>query len=290
MNNKQTTSLTQMVLQYQKTGENQKKLLREISVKVYDYPRRAYGWSEDDRSDFFCQFYPKILNLADRFCYTGKPFEAYLVTTLRWQLKTFAANRAKDALQEAIAMKSCLSWQKDRNTIYDQVAAEHSPEYSPALREVLKIGADGKVTKKACVKRLLFLVLQEAFTINDSQIETVAAITGMDKIRIIGCVTEMRTILSEKRQRRQTLLDRRNKLHLHFECLRERLSTETDTGVRSRLFTELTKVQARLVRIKNDLATIKEGPSHREIAEVLDLPKGSVDSGLYYLKNAISKL
>ena len=89
------TTLTTLVLQFQETGKGKDELFRDISLKVYYYPRNKYGWSYDECSDFYCFFYPRIHTLIHNFTDRGKPFEAYLNVTLRFQLKTFIYKKAK---------------------------------------------------------------------------------------------------------------------------------------------------------------------------------------------------
>ena len=68
-------SLTQKVLQYQKTHEGLRDLVGELAPRVYQFPRRKMGWDEDACGDFYVFIHPRLIRLLDRFRDQGKPFE-----------------------------------------------------------------------------------------------------------------------------------------------------------------------------------------------------------------------
>ncbi len=91
------SDLTHEVLSGRGKTDLRRNLVEKISRIVYAYPKKHLKWNDDDVGDFFCAFYPKIEGLIDRFIYCGKPFEAYLASSIRWQLKTFAKKRRCNA-------------------------------------------------------------------------------------------------------------------------------------------------------------------------------------------------
>lgn len=88
-------SLTEKVLQYQKSREGLRTLMDEIAPRVYQFPRRTMGWDEDACGDFYVFIHPRIVRLLDRFRDQGKPFESYLWAVLGWQLRNFARERRR---------------------------------------------------------------------------------------------------------------------------------------------------------------------------------------------------
>ena len=80
-------SLTETVLEFQKTGTGWAALRERICLYVYIFPTKWTDWDEDRRSEFFIDFYPRISGLVNRY----EPFysfETYLCCSLRWYVKT----------------------------------------------------------------------------------------------------------------------------------------------------------------------------------------------------------
>jgi DNA-directed RNA polymerase specialized sigma24 family protein len=48
--------------------------------------------------------------------------------------------------------------------------------------------------------------------------------------------------------------------------------------------------EQRLSNMLDEIAHVRLCPTHRDIADVLGIPKGTVDSGLYYLKESFGAL
>ncbi len=50
------TQLTEEVLRYQRTGEGLARLIDQISVLVYRFPRAQPGFNEEDGAEFLLRF------------------------------------------------------------------------------------------------------------------------------------------------------------------------------------------------------------------------------------------
>ena len=284
------SDLTEKVLRYQETGEGLQTLIRDIALIVYSFPRRAYRWDEDDSSDFFCGFFPKIPAMIRRFSYRGRPFEAYLTTTLRWQLKTHAAKKIAANRQEQLAARYNISWNGLQPSSDPWVLAEESARYSPEVAKILKVQADGRTRDASAAKRVLFLLMKEVNSVDDWTVNRVSSLTGFDNTWLTGCIAELRGRMAVRVGHYYRLTGRRNQLHLQVGCLHERMATELDLPARLKLAAEIRRMHSRLARTRAELARIHMSPSHKDISEVIGVPKGSVDSGLFYLKNSFSRL
>ena len=89
MEKRKFTKFTDELMLYQRTGIGYEGLIKSIGLHVYSILKSKYKMDEDDRSDFFCMFYPKIPNMIKRFEYHGTPFEIYLNVSLKWNMKSF---------------------------------------------------------------------------------------------------------------------------------------------------------------------------------------------------------
>ncbi len=89
---------------------------------------------------------------------------------------------------------------------------------------------------------------------------------------------------SSLRERRQI---RRNRLYVTVYGIHHQLSECSDEENRSRLYRELQLLQQRLARVRCQLSRVPHAPTNLEISEVTGIPKGTVDSSLYYAKRKL---
>jgi hypothetical protein len=261
---------------------------------VYDYPKKHFHWDDDDTGDFFCTFYPKIEGLIDRFTYQGKPFEAYLVSSIRWQLKTFAKRRVMQRSEQRATQDESDFWENcvraERTYPDSNIRAsgvdDQSGTYSAEVSRVLRIEPDGKIGDPAWARRFLYLLLRNVAYIDDSLIEHAAKLSGFKPEFILGCATELRDRLWKKCNRHKILREKRNALHVRILQLNSLMSEETDCERLSGYRQKIESAKARIEKANRCIRSTPLLPTHKDIAEVLRIAKGSVDSGLYYLRKA----
>lgn len=276
--------LTKQIVHFKKTGKGLDELKKQISLLVYKYPRKRLGWDEDDASDFFCYFFPKIESLLHRFEYRGKPFEAYLVTTIKWQLKSFASHKALDKIKRRVVS----------NEQYQEVceSGEYSAEekidqelHAVRIRRFLKTGEKGTIHNPAVSRRILILAMKGVYFLNREDLKQVAQLTGNKLEWVEQCRDILWERLENRRRRIDELRSRRNNAYFRMHYMYQRLEIETETASRSRLFSILMQEKHRLQRAQKALSHVPKTPTHTDISEVLKIPKGSVDSSMYYLRN-----
>ena len=279
------SQLTGEVLACQRYGHDQKTVIEKIAAIVYSYPQKARRWDADEAGDFFCTFYPKIPGIIARFRYTGSPFETYLKSCIRWQMKTFMRKRAIEHATTDALNRECRSWSSGfQPPASDAAVFESAYEYSPATANALKIEKDGCVHDPAYARRIIYLVLRNANMVDDSLIKHAAKLTGYDETRLLGYVTELRRLTGTRKERIDKLNLRRNGYHIRIQRLRLTIEKEDDPERKRRYQEELIHIEGKLQRISEEIASIPSLPTHRDIAEVVGVPKGSVDSGLHYLR------
>ena len=288
------SELTRDVLNGRESAESRRELIERIAGFVYTYPKKHLHLDDDDTGDFFCAFYPKIEGLIDRFSYRGRPFEAYLVSSIRWQLKTFAKKRVMQHSEHRAVKDESEFWHNCTRTespepgssIYSSSIDDCPGAYSAEVSQVLKIEPGGKISDPAWARRFFYLLLRNVAFIDDSLMEHGARLSGFDPEYILGCANELKERLAEKRERQRILLEKRNSLHVRVLQLNALIAEETEKDRLSSYMKRLTCAKSRLEKTKRDLRSLSLLPTHKDIAEVLGTAKGSVDSGLYYLRKA----
>ncbi len=279
-------SLTERVLEYQATGRGYESLVRSIALTVYHYPERRYGFTEDDRGEFLLFFYPRISAIIRRFRPCGKPFEAYLHTNLRWQARTYASRKLALERQTRLTARNDL-W---IDTFNPSVAAESVPEMDtrrPANTR-MRIDPNGRFADRGIRRRALLVALKASPYLTLPQIDQVAQLTNCSP----QALEEKCLILRERAERRMRRYDilstRRNKAFFRLQCLEEEEHASPTDERRRAIHAECQRIRRRYQRARIEARAVMRTPTHREIADVLGIPKGSVDSGIFYARSAVT--
>lgn len=280
--------LTKDILHFQRTGQGFPKLLEKTSLFVYRFLKKKSGLNEDDKSDFFCQFYPKIPVMFHRFVYRGKPFSVYLIISLKWQLRSFIRQKRRHIYQRDIIEQQYL-WQKPYCECPLEVR-EPLPELTTEAKRILGAGRKDGLRHPVHSKRLLFLAMKGSMEIDDHITECIAIITGYEKNWLYNCILRLKLGMEKKRKRLELLRKKRNWYFTRIFIIHSILIIEKDPLRRNKLFSTLREFKTYMRSTLEEIAKIPIAPTHQEIADVLGIPKGSVDSGLYYVKNAFEKL
>jgi RNA polymerase sigma factor (sigma-70 family) len=271
-------NLTERVLRYQRTREGLQELVAELAPRVYHYPRRKMGWDEDACGDFYVFIHPRLIRLLDRFRDQGRPFESYLFTVLGWQLRNFARDRRRGERKWNVSLHlepgAC-------------VEAEEAP--SPCAQEWrLPCALAGHVKSRADRRNLLFLVLKCSRTAAPGSVGALAAAIGIEEQRLRGLMETLREMRVPRERRLETFRDRRNGAFAQARLLETELKTECDPRKALPLEQALSRARRRMRLAMERMARVGLSPTNREIAAVLGVPKGTVDSGLYWLKRKLA--
>ncbi|TFG62413.1 MAG: hypothetical protein E4H36_08045 [Spirochaetales bacterium] len=271
------TSITEDILRYQETGCGLDQIVEKICLYVYRYPRRTMRWDEDDCSDFFCYFFPKIKNLVNRFKYTGKPFEAYLVVSLKYQFRSFLSWKKQKKLEQKLSGYEYFLASTMEDAAY--AAEPLLPGYEPP---------GFNVTSGRGKRRFLFLVLKGYPFITSTMLEKIAVMTGYEAAWLLTRIEALRGCMEVHRQRLEKLGRKRNRYYFNIYKIHEELQLEVRHEKREELYKLLDFNKDRMRRTLGEINRVPKCPTHKEIALVLGIPKGSVDSGLFYLKNTLA--
>ena len=279
-------SLKDRVLQYQKTGEGLREIVMTLSQTIYSYPRNKYGWEEDDCGDFFIFFFPRIICLLKNFKDQGKPFEWYLNSVLHWQFKSFIANKRRIKKSWGIAAHKDL-WEHPGDTL-----STESGEISldPRIAVVLGMDSTGKIKRIPDRKRFLFLTLKYVRLLDEQAIDRLAALTGYERSWLTEIIEELKTRLYPQEERLKKFRTRQNKAFYRGKLIEEELIFEVNEQRRKELYDRLFKIRRTSRLARGEVARTPLHPSNRNIGEVLGIPKGTIDTSLFWLKKKLSMI
>ncbi|MBN2049170.1 MAG: hypothetical protein JW760_01895 [Spirochaetales bacterium] len=281
------TDLTKKVLACRESGEGYEDLVREISLITYHYPKRKYGWNEDQCGDFFCSLIRRIPGLIERFEYSGIQFESYLYSTLTWQMKTFSDQRKKQSAYDRVLAAPSFSLLQES----PGYSAPESPEIPPPeLIQHLKIDSRGIIRDRTVSLRVICMILRNSEFMDDAMVSQASRLCGCTPEWLEACIIHLRERMADRRSAVEELQRKRSRCFLRVCMLQDTLRRETDADTISLFLRQLKEEQQVLSSLTQQISRYPLYPSHREIAQVLGIPKGTVDSGLHYLKNVLDRL
>ncbi|MFP4180426.1 MAG: hypothetical protein ACLFSA_10270 [Spirochaetaceae bacterium] len=274
-------SLTQAVLKYQRTGEGGKETIDTIALRVYRIAHLKEDWDADDAGDFFCYFFPKIPKLVEQYRDTGSSFEVYLHVHLLWAIKGYAKKLKARRYEETLTTYNTF-WEVHENPVEIPAPRADVPE---RLQSLYKISREGELTSTMWKQRFIFLILREAEYLDHYYIEKIVNATGLNRKWLLNCVVTLKERMKKRKRRLESLRQKRNHWFYRYYLLQLRLSDTYDPEKRQYLFRQLSLSHDRFTRATERVMRMHAHPTNQDISEVLNVPKGSVDSGIYYVLN-----
>jgi hypothetical protein len=254
-------------------GMIEKKELESIIFAfVVKNPHRFYlnRWNQDEFFDFLCWVYPRIGKSIERYKDNGATFDAYINSVIRLSFKEFCfRNRDSMAIEK--------SWWNDYAK--DFYAAEDEPDYfSYSINDPITIPSESQ-------RQILFLLLKCYFFISDDFIEKAAPMLNMEKEDLLILVNALHQIRNHQEEEFRLLRERINSQYYRCICFESRMKASTEGSSHyERMKRYLEKGRARLRSMRLHLSNMRMNASNNELANLLGIPKGTVDSSLYALK------
>ena len=142
----------------------------------------------------------------------------------------------------------------------------------------------GSAERAAYSSRLVYLAIKCAWEIDEEGIERVAGSAGVGREWLAAAVEQARRSLVCERSRVEGLVQRRNASWCRQRLLEGKLAQESDPYRRARLSSALDRERARCAKVRLELGSLRTLVPNSVVARILGVPKGTVDSGLYYLR------
>jgi hypothetical protein len=161
-------------------------------------------------------------------------------------------------------------------------------EYEPAYTDVtLEDSGKGKSEQKKLPnpRQILILLLKSYFFVSEDFITRVAPSIGMSPEKLQCLIDKLRAMRFD---RDEEIRDIQERLHCEYYrslSYQKRLDAQAEgSAMRAKMTGRLERTRARYKSMKERLANIGTEASNRQIAEVLGIPKGTVDSTMHAIK------
>ena len=289
--------LTKLLTKYRSGLTERKLLIREISLFVYNYPFKVCRMEEDMCSDFFCFFYPKIERMIDSFELRDVPFEAYLIKSIRLQLKTFSSHQKEGSLSLNM-QRNMIFWPFwERTSDYccgeEEYRYRAAPETISLLKKRLEnsfsLTAEGTIRDRTLKKRVTMLILKNIFAVRDENFPFAANLIGREIQWLEDSRVKLKTAVEKRSLRKRKICERRNFQFCRLYILHQKLLYEALYREKELIALKIDKTKSKIIQLNKMIDSISQTPTHSDVAGIMNIPKGSIDSGLYYLKLYLEK-
>jgi DNA-directed RNA polymerase specialized sigma24 family protein len=227
-----------------------------------------YKWNKDECADYLCWLYPRLSRAIENYRETGSSFDAYIRSIVHWSAREYRFREADHHITEY----ACWDAQA-----MDMMACGPEPEYSenpPVFKPVPN------------PRQVLILLLKSYYFISEDFISRIAPAIGVKKEKLLLLIDELRKRRLERDEEIRTLQERIHTQYYRCLTLTKRINAAPEGSVfRERMEQCRDRAKIRLEKMRKRLAAIRLEASNRQVAEVLGVPKGTVDSNLHAIKS-----
>jgi hypothetical protein len=282
--------LKAMVLEYQRSGQGLPAILGRLALRIYRYPLQHRSHDEDDCGEFYLFFYPRLLRCLVRFRDQGKPFEWYLNAVLRWHWRAYCRRRQLERTGWALAGKpelwdSCVEPEPEDSRDTPAVCRLHLWRQQAGN---LGLALDSRQSGRADRRRLLLVALKNAHRLPDDSLGPLSLLTGVPEAWLAAVVDRLRQRLFARQVRLHALYARRNRIFSDLLREEQALLWEAEPQRRADLLLRVEALRERLQRSQGRIRRVLLCPTNREIAALTRIPKGSVDTSIYWLRRRLA--
>jgi DNA-directed RNA polymerase specialized sigma24 family protein len=269
-----TVSLNGLFADYSAGLLEKKKLEGEIFRVIKKDLCRLVNWNREDNDEYLSWLYPRLSQAIGAYRETGSSFETYIGSMVRMTAKEFRSRNARAYLAESAAWMSAFP---------DMYTSEEAPEYGHIEEEI-----SPNFTHP---RQLLILILKCCCYVSDDFLERAAPRMGIPGEELNRMVSSLRKL---RAKREQYLADLQEKANYQFyRCIyyEKRLKALPENSIAfQRIKSKLKRGRDRLASMRERLAKSLPDPSNHQIAKLLGISKGTVDSVLYRLRSLSSMM
>jgi hypothetical protein len=269
----QDWALLSELYQRYKTGKLAKKKFEGLLFQYLVDNFERYHLFERNRDrwiDFLSWLYPRLSRAIGIYKETGSSFDSYITSIIHWSAKEYRAKEMDHYITEVACWKARAE---------ESQVCSAEPEYTD-------IKSPGVPLKGiATPRQIVMLLLKSYYFVSDDFLNRIAACIGIEKENICNMMDELRRRRVEKEEEIRELQERIQCQYYRCLSFQYRLASACPgTAYYEKLKGRLERARKRFFAMKKRLEGIRVDATNRQIAEVMGIPKGTVDSNLHTVR------
>jgi hypothetical protein len=234
---------------------------------------RIFDGNMEKWSDFLSWLYPRFARAIDLYRNLGSSFDAYITGLVNSAAREYRCRESDHNVTEYVCWRA-----KAEETIL----FENEPEYLEERKDI-------SLPDDLNPRQILFLLLKSYFFVSNEFVEQVAKAIRMNVSEVQALIDELRKRRSEKEA---GIMDLRERIHCqHYRCLtyeKRMINAQPGTEHYEKMRKRFERAKKRYRTMRKRLAGMRMSASNRMIADVLGIPRGTVDSSLFAIKNRLA--
>ena len=260
-------------------------VLQSIVAKVFSCPGRFGFSSGDEAAEAFLRYKARLRSIILKSREISGNKEAYIDSCLRFLARSVQrSQRKKEMLDIVLEISGDMGGQAFQSSLPSSQPQE--PIDGETERFIANIAPSCFLARmNAEEKRLLYLVVKCAWEVDDSIAEKSARRLGLPVLWLCSLLHQARSSLEPSRLYLSRLNEKINSLWVRTRMIEALLREDNLRPERkAQLLRSSALCRARYESLLEKKSRCRLLVPNRIIAELLRIPKGSVDSGLFYLK------
>lgn len=260
-------------------------IFQTIAAKVFACPERFGFSSGDEAAEAFIRYKARLRSIIQKSREISGNKEAYIDSCIRFLARSVQRSiRKKEMLDFVLETVGDTGDCAALPSLYPSLPQEPADE--DALQFIANIAPSCFISHmNAEEKRLLYLVVKCAWEVDDAIAEKSARRLGVPVLWLCTLLHQARSSLEPSRLYLSRLSERINALWVRTRMIEAQLrGDKLGPEQKEQLQRSATLCRVRYESLLDRKSRCRLLVSNRAIAELLRIPKGSVDSGLFYLK------
>jgi hypothetical protein len=264
--------LSELYHQY-RSGDLEKKNFEGLLFQylVDNFERyRLFDGNRERWIDFLSWLYPRLSRAIDAYKEAGASFDSYITSIIHWSSREYRTKEAAHYVTEFACWKA-----KAEETL----VCSAEPEYPDTKNQSVPLKAI------ATPRQIVMLLLKSYYFVSDDFLNRIAAAIGIKKESLRNMVNEMRR---KRMMREKEIRGLQERIQCqYYRCLsfQYRLAAAfPGTACYEKLKDRLERARKRFFSMRKRLEGIRADPTNKQIADILGIPKGTVDSNLHAVR------
>jgi hypothetical protein len=266
--------ITEKVLCYQQGHWSWTDLWRHANCLIEEFFGKAKV-ADELQARFLNSFEPRLLNMIEGFEYRGIPFAVLLRRSLRLHLKTIYSEIRQERIRFSYYATAVGASALD-------VLASEAPEASVSGHAASPVPSRGRNGRKRFAelpvadRRLVICAFKNCLQLDERLCRAMSERYGLPLSWILDCRDHLSETIRERLEAHNALREKLHQLRM-AHCFPVDAANLRDQGRHLRR-------EMRIIRLEQRLQGSCICPRHHDIAQILGIPKGSVDSSLFYAR------
>lgn len=260
-------------------------IFQALAAKVFACPGRFGFSSGDEAAEAFIRYKTRLRSIIQKSREISGNRDAYIDSCIRYLARSVQRSiRKKEMLDFVLESAGETGGCAGLPPLYPSPVQENIERETRQF--IAGIAPSCFLSRmNAEEKRLLYLVVKCAWEVDDSIVEKSARKLGVPILWLCSLVHQARSLLEPSRLYLSRLNERINALWVRMRIIEAQLRGDNlKSEQKAQLVRSAALCRSRYEALLERKSRCRLLVPNRAIAELLQIPKGSVDSGLFYLK------